>query len=265
MRFSIVVPIFKELELVPVFVNIHIWMKYSESSPESPMVSFDLPVVLWRIRSIALMFDPEFREELGESWSKLRATIGANRSDTKRSRAYEIVYELHARSNTVLGMKSREHEPTAVIDRIVLNLPPPASERKAGIHLNFSPGFVEYVQSLSFSSPFSSDLVSYSISLENSVYGRLVQNDTLGFDELLPQEYGSEKRVLFGKAHNHSFSNRIGSICGGPAPWSAFPRNHSGFSFDSIASEPFGYRLARHRKNLCHLGNLPFPFDDFFD
>lgn len=42
----IVVPVGEELELISILVYINVWMKLSESSPKSPVVPLNFPVVL---------------------------------------------------------------------------------------------------------------------------------------------------------------------------------------------------------------------------
>lgn len=210
------------------------------------------------------MFYAEFLQEARESWTEFASAIRSYSLNRKRRLSNQIPDELHTRAYGVLAMKSREHEPGAIIQSIVLSLRPGVSKREAGIHLYFSSGTIQYIKLLAFFLPISFSGISDFVSFENAVYGRLIKNQSGDLCEFQGNVLRSRPGELFGESTYFLFCAFIRSIPYCSTLWSRGFRNQSFLPVYPISSNPPGDYLARHSKDIRNIADLSSLLDDIF-
>ena len=268
MRSMEVIEVGKEFEFISVFMNINEKWVFSHMFPECTMVSFHFSIMFRCIWRILLMFNTKLHEKLCESLSKLTSTISTNDLYSCGIVWWcleKVPNKLHTWAYTMLGVHPRDNESTTIINGIILHLGSRSSERKAYIKLHFLPWYFKrvFLQTLS-SHILCISCISYLISLENSVYSRLINSLSRNIF-YSPWEFTSSKEwhllskstYLFFQMERSSivYLKSYSSIRKPFRFWSWWSWYKSSIRVHSIPSYPFGYWLSRHIKVLCYFYN----------
>lgn len=261
----VVIEVSKELELVSILMYIDEERVLSHMFPESSMVSLYFSIMFRSIWWILFMLDTKFFKEFCESLSKLTSTICSYSLDLVWYFMEDIPDKLHTCSHTLLRVYMRSHKPTTIIECVILYFWPTLSKWETDIYLYL---LSRNLKTVSFES-LSSDVlriscIAYLVSLENSVYGRLIEY--ISCDALYSpwKLTGSHLGELTSQTTYLLLKRRAGfipsiepyrSITEYGWFWSWGNRNESGISIHPISTDPFRYRLSGYTKALGYFCN----------